>query len=59
MLLFELNTKPWEEIVDAYSARLKTCAAQINAHHNVEGLCKELPERLRDLDDREGDRLGK
>ena len=45
--------------MDAYRARLKTCAAQINAHYNVEGLCKELPERLRDLDDREGDRLGK
>jgi hypothetical protein len=54
-----LPKKPWWETLDSYRARLKTCAAQINAHHDVESLCKELPQRLRDLDELEGDRLRK
>ena len=49
--------KPWDETLEQYTKRLKECAAYINNHHDVEQLCKDLPKRLQDLDDREGDRL--
>ena len=51
--------KDWEETVGQYVSRLKAAAAHINANHNVEGLGKEWPQRLHDLDAAEGDRLGK
>ena len=54
-----LPTKCWEETAGAYRARSKACAAQINAAYDVEGLCRELPSRVADLDRREGDRLAK
>ena len=37
----------------------RTCAAHINGSCDVEGLCRELPSRVRDLAGREGDRLAK
>ena len=49
----------WEEGRDAYRTRLKSCAAYINAHYDVEGLCRALPERLQELAAREGGRLRK
>ena len=45
--------------VEEYKARLKTCAAYINAKHDVEGPCKALPKRLKMLVEREGDRISK
>ena len=51
--------KAWEESVDAYGSRLKTCAAFINSHYNVKNLCRELPQRLHALQDSGGDRLAK
>ena len=54
-----LPKRCWEEAPDAYRARLKACAAHINGSCDVEGLCRELPSRVRDLADREGDRLAK
>ena len=54
-----LPTKCWEETVEAYRARLKACAAQINGAYDVEGICRELPSRAADLGRREGDRLAK
>ena len=51
--------RAWEETVEAYRSRLKACAAYINANHNVEALCKEFPDRLAALDERQGDRLAK
>ena len=43
----------------AYGARLKEAASYINSTHDVEGLCMEFPGRLRDLVERNGDRLAK
>ena len=54
-----LPKRCWEEAPEAYRARLKACAAHINGTCDVEGLCRELPSRVRDLADREGDRLAK
>ena len=56
------KTRPqqaWTETLEAYRSRLKACAAYINEHYNVQGLCHDLPTRLRDLDEVEGDRIRK
>ena len=53
-----LPNRCWEETPEQYRTRLKACAAHINAHHDVDQLCSDLPKRLRELDDLEGDRLG-
>ena len=54
-----LPRRCWEETLEAYRARLKTCAAHINDTFDVAGLCRELPERVRELDRRQGERLAK
>ena len=54
-----LPRRAWEEHVDAYATRLKDCATHINSRYDVDGLCKELPLRLEELDRRKGDRLAK
>ena len=51
--------KAWEESVEEYRTRLKTCVAFINSHHDVESLCREFPDRLAELAKRQGDRLAK
>ena len=58
-LTWSLPSKPWEESVDDYTARLKAVVQRINSEYNVEGLCKELPLRVRDLHEAQGGRLGK
>ena len=50
---------PWKETRDQYKARLQEACREINAHYDVEGLCRELPERLEELKKREGDKLPK
>ena len=47
----------WQESVDAHGARLKACAAWINANYDVAGRCRELPDGLAELDRRKGGRL--
>ena len=51
--------KPWEESLDQYRVRLKSCAAHINATYQVSALCRELPQRLAALRALAGDRLAK
>ena len=51
--------KAWEESRDEYYSRLKAQCAHINSNYKVEGLCRELRQRVHDLFDRKGDRLGK
>ena len=41
-----------------FGVRLRSIAQDINNNCNVEGLCRQLPQRLINLADREGDRLG-
>ena len=41
--------EPWTESVDYYEGRLKAAATWVNDHHNVDGLCKEMPQRMHDL----------
>ena len=42
-------TLAWEEIVEQYFSRLKAVAAYVNANYDVEGACKEFPQRLRTI----------
>ena len=51
--------EPWTESVEECKTRLKLCAAQINQKYDVDGLCRALPERLKMLEEREGDRISK
>ena len=48
---------PWKESREEYAARLRRVVADCNARHDVEGLCKGLPGRLKELRRRQGDRL--
>ena len=54
-----LPKRCWEETLEAYRARLKACAAQINGACDVDGLCRVLPSRVMELDRRQGDRPAK
>ncbi len=49
----------WAEALPAYRSRLKAVCASIDAKHDVAGFCRELLERVADLDLRNGDRLAK
>ena len=49
--------KAWEESVQEYRTRLRSCAAHVNQNYDVDSLCRDLPARLRDLHRRGGDRL--
>ena len=48
-----------KQFEQAYRARLKACAAFMNAKYNVEDLCKEFPSRVAALAIRKGGRLAK
>ena len=49
----------WTESVADYHKRLKACCDDINATHNVDGLCGELPLRVQMLVGNKGDRIPK
>ena len=44
-----LPTEPWTETEEDFGGRLKAAAARVNAHHDVEGLCRQMPQHMRDL----------
>ena len=50
--------EPWKESPQDLGVRLRSIAQDINNNSNVEDLCRQLPQRLFDLTDRESDRLG-
>ena len=58
-LTWSLPPRPWEESPIGYGRRLRAVVQDINAHYNVEGLCRELPQRVLDLNAAQGGRLGK
>ena len=49
----------WDETVESYHARLKSCAAHCNAKYDVDALCRQVPWRVQELLNRDGDRLPK
>ncbi len=50
-------TKCWEETREQYGRRLKRCCDEVNKDCDVEGLCNGLPKRMRQLQEKDGDRL--
>ena len=44
-----LPARPWEETPAQLGTRLKRIASEINAEHDVSGLCNELPARVEQL----------
>jgi len=54
-----LDARPWEETVEAYTSRLKGIVQDINDNLNVDNLCLSLPARIQMLLDAEGDRIRK
>ena len=58
-LTWSLPAKPWEESLGDYSKRLKEVVHMVNSVYDVEGLCKELPQRVQALRAAHGGRLPK
>ena len=54
-----LPTRPWDETPAQLGARLRRIASEINAEHDVPGLCSELPMRVEKLRLRRGRKLKK
>ena len=52
-------SRPWLETLEEYKVRLKQVVADINAEHDVAGLCRELPDRVAELAKLKGARLSK
>ena len=38
--------RPWLETTEQYGGRLKSVVAEVNREHDVESLCRELPDRV-------------
>ena len=49
--------RPWKETREQYKVRIQEACRQVNAEYNVQGLCRQFPERLEKLKEKEGDRL--
>ena len=58
-LALSMPKKPWVESREAYGARLRSIARDINANCDVDGLCSAFPSRVAELVARGGDRLSK
>ena len=50
---------PWEETLAHWTHRARRVTRAINREYNVAGLCREFPQRLADVVERQGDRLPK
>ena len=49
--------EPWTESVADFGARLKAICADINSTCKVDQLCRDVPKRLQEMKDAEGDRI--
>ena len=49
--------EPWKESVADFTARMKSICADINNTCKVEQLCRDVPKRLQEMKDAEGDRI--
>ena len=58
-LTWTFPPRPWEETPTEFARRLRAVVEDINARHRVEGLCRELPQRVRALHAAQGGRLDK
>ena len=51
--------QPWTETVEQLTSRMRGIVQYINANHDVENLCRELPARMQAVIDAEGGRISK
>ena len=51
--------EPWSESVVQFTNRMKGIAQDINNRLNVDGLCRDLPKRVGQVVEAEGDRISK
>ncbi len=51
--------QPWTETVEQFGVRMRGIVQHINANHDVENLCRELPDRIEEVIDAEGGRISK
>ena len=51
--------RPWQETAAEYGSRLKAVAAAVNQEHDLEGLCRDLPNRAELVKAEEGGRIAK
>ena len=51
--------EPWKETTQEFAARLRSICQYINDHYDVDGLCKEFPQRLQAIVNSQGDRINK
>ena len=58
-LALTLPAKPWLETREEFGSRLKQCAQHVNDTYDVESLCRDFPQRIDELIEREGNRLRK
>merc|ERR1712197_238034 len=56
-LTWSLPPRPREESPIGYARWLRAVVQDINAHYNVEGLCREFPQRVLGLNAAQGGRL--
>ena len=49
--------EPWTESVADFGARMKAICADINSTCKVDQLCRDVPKRLQEMKDAEGDRI--
>ena len=49
----------WEEAVEEFGARLKEVAIHVEREYEVAALCRALPGRVAQLNERKGDRIPK
>ena len=49
--------RAWEETRDQLKSRIQKIVRHINVQYDVDSLCRELPDRLQQLKDVEGDKL--
>ena len=49
----------WKETRSQYGTRLREVCKYINDQYDVDNLCREFPDRVADLKNREGDKLRK
>ena len=54
-----LPKEPWKERAGAYAVRLKQIVARSTAENSVDGLCRELPDRVAALYKKKGGKLKK
>ena len=59
LMVRSLPATPWRETREEFTTRLRQAVQRANAEYDVASLCREFPDRLDELDRRQGDKLGK